>query len=392
MAVVVGGRRRWPRRLVAVAAVLLLLFFAGGGWHFSALIRRDALLVEEYAPEYEFEVTGITDATLTLALPPDPPADLVSDQLLGARWEEGYGRVGAVVSRTDSEVARGFTLLTGAPPRIGTPVALEGTAYPDDPAAAGFDLATVEYRSEFGDFDAWLASGDASTWAIFVHGRGATRAEGLRILPVFTDRSIPTLLIEYRNDPGAPGTDDRLAHFGATEWIDLEGAVEYAVDRGADDVVLVGYSMGGAISLSFLNRSELAPHVRGVILDSPAVKLGAMVDARARDTDLPLLPLPVPVPLTAAAKTVAGLRFGVDWDAMDYLDTASEIAAPVLIIHGVEDETVPIELSRRLLAERPDLITLEEFPGADHVRSWNVDRERYLAVVGEFLDTHLEGR
>lgn len=389
VAVVVDDHRRWPRRLAVVLLLVILVLLAGGGWYFSSQIRSDALAVEESEPTFDIEVVGVTAATLTFALPPDPPDDLVSGEVLGVLWDGGYGRVSAIVSRTDTEIARSFTSITGTSPRVGDLVALDGFAYPEDPAEAGLDLASVEYRSDFGDFEAWFAPGEGATWAIFVHGRGATPREGLRVLPALLERQIPTMLIEYRNDPGAPSTDDHLARFGATEWADLEGAVAYALERGADDVVLIGYSMGGAISMSFLDRSDLAPRVRAVVLDAPALKLGAMVDARAAETELPLLPFTVPMPITATAKMLTAFRFDIDWDEIDYLDTAGEIAVPVLVLHGTEDETVPVELSRRLAVTRPDLVTLEEFDGAGHVRSWNVDPERYLELVGTFLDAAL---
>jgi alpha-beta hydrolase superfamily lysophospholipase len=149
--------------------------------------------------------------------------------------------------------------------------------------------------------------------------------------------------------------------------------------------------MGGAISLSFLENSTLADEVVAVVLDAPALKLGAMVDAEAADTNLPLLPISVPMPLTAVAKAVAAFRFDVDWDAIDYLDRASELTVPILVFHGVEDETVPVELSRRFAEARPDLVELVEVAGADHVRSWNVDPEVYLAAVGQLLDEVVTG-
>ena len=386
VAVVVDDRPRRLRRLIAVVAVVAVLFFAGGGWYFSGLIRSDALLVKEFPPEFDFRVTGASAESITFALPSDPPADLISSETLGVRWDGGYGLSGSVVSRTEGAVAKQFSLIHGSLPDAGTMVALEGNATPPDPTDAGVAYTVVTYSSDFGEFAAWLTEGEADTWAVFVHGRGATPHEGIRILPLFEERGIPMLLIEYRNDPGAPASDDHLATFGVEEWEDLEGAVEYALANGAGDVILVGYSMGGAIAISFLYESDLADRVRGVILDSPALELGAMVDARAGETSLPLLPIKVPVTLTAVSKWLAGVRFGAGWGAMDYLDDRVErLEVPMLVFHGVEDATVPIALSRELADRRPDLVDLVEFREADHVRSWNVNADRYRAAVEEFL-------
>ncbi len=207
------------------------------------------------------------------------------------------------------------------------------------------------------------------------------------MLPAFTASGITSLLIEYRNDPGNAATDDRLARFGATEWEDLDAAVAFAADRGAVRVILVGYSMGGAIVMSFLDRSDRAALVAGVVLDSPALELGAMVDARARETNLPLLPIRVPTTLTSVSKWIAGLRYGVNWGEVDYLDRRlDDLAVPVLVLHGTADGTVPIALSREMADRRPDVVRLVEFPGADHVRGWNVDRDRYQAEVAAFLE------
>jgi pimeloyl-ACP methyl ester carboxylesterase len=143
--------------------------------------------------------------------------------------------------------------------------------------------------------------------------------------------------------------------------------------------------MGGAIVASFLEKSPLADRVSGLVFDSPALKLGAMVDARAADTALPLLPFRVPAPLTAGAKLVASWRFGIDWDEIDYLERIGSIRVPVLLFHGSADGTVPVWISDVAAERLGDLATYVRVDGADHVRAWNVDRSRYEAAIDEFL-------
>ena len=61
--------------------------------------------------------------------------------------------------------------------------------------------------------------------------------------------------------------------------------------RGAESVILVGYSMGGAIVTNFLYRAPLAAKVRGVILDAPMLDLGSAIDHGVRQRGLPVFPV-----------------------------------------------------------------------------------------------------
>jgi pimeloyl-ACP methyl ester carboxylesterase len=189
---------------------------------------------------------------------------------------------------------------------------------------------------------------------------------------------MPTLVITYRNDDGAPMSPDGFYRYGATEWEDLEGAVEYALDNGAQKVVLVGYSMGGAIIMGFLERSPLATKVAGVVLDAPMLSFGATVDFSGREEGHPRLAVVV-------GKAVSRYRFDVDWGAVDYLRRADKLAVPVLLIHGDADKRVPIETSRELAKARPELVIYVEIAGAPHVAAWNVDPAAYQRAMREFL-------
>jgi uncharacterized protein len=373
---------------VAVVLVLVLAFFAGGGWLYAGQIRDGALASKAPGtPALQSQVLAVGDHSITLARDPASPPELTEAGTWGLRWPAGYGRLGAIRALGADRVERAFTRLEGTPPRVGERSAVDGYAWPADPAlAAGRPAREVTYPSPLGPAPAWLVGGRRDTWVILVHGYNAVRTETLRTLATVTRLGYPALAVSYRNDPGAPHSPDGLRRWGATEWRDLEAATRYAVGHGAGGVVLAGFSMGGAVVTSFLLSSPLAARVRGVVLDAPALDLGAVIDRGAVDRDLPVLGTPVPPALTEVAKGIAGLRWHLDWGQLDYVDRAGRLATPMLVFHQTGDPTVPVAISEALAAARPDLVTLERFGGDGHVQSWNVDRPRYERALRAFLE------
>jgi len=215
------------------------------------------------------------------------------------------------------------------------------------------------------------------------------RLDTVKIVPTLHHLGLPVLMISYRNDAGAPQDPSGMLRYGQTEWRDLAAAVQYALVRGARRVVLVGYSMGGGIAASFLERSPLAARVSGVILDSPMMDFSRAVDLGASKQRLPLVGLPLPQSLTNTAKWIAGWRYGVAWTSLDYLDGAAKIQAPMLLFQGTADATVPATTSDELARTAGD-VTYVRVPSADHLDSWNLDPARYDRAVQAFVGRVLE--
>lgn len=192
-------------------------------------------------------------------------------------------------------------------------------------------------------------------------------------------------IVTYRNDRGTAGDPSGYLQYGRTEWRDLQAAVRWALGHGAKRVVLAGQSMGGAIVAAFLEHSPLSVKVTRVILDAPMLDLRTVVGYGASQRSLPVIGAGVPGPLVWAAEQIAGARFGLNWQAIDYLATTSWVKVPTLIIHGTADTKVPISLSIKLRALKPSLVTLARFPDAGHLESWNINRARYTSLLTSFL-------
>ena len=210
------------------------------------------------------------------------------------------------------------------------------------------------------------------------------RLDTIKIVPALHRLGLPVLMISYRNDAGAPQDPSGMLRYGLTEWQDLAAAVQYALLHGARQLLLVGYSMGGAIVASFLERSPLGARVAGVILDSPMTDLSRAVDHGASRQTLPLVGLPLPQSLTDVAKWIAGWRYGVDWTSLDYLNGAAKLQAPILLFQGTADTKVPPATSDQLASLARD-VTYIRVAGADHLNSWNLDPARYDQAVQAFV-------
>ena len=70
------------------------------------------------------------------------------------------------------------------------------------------------------------------------------------------------------------------------------------------------------------------------------------------------------------------------------IESVKKAKVPILIIHGDDDDFVPLDMSRRMQKENPELITLVEVPGAPHGLSFVVDNALYRQSVIDFYQKH----
>ncbi|MBM7858918.1 alpha/beta hydrolase family protein [Lentzea nigeriaca] len=298
-------------------------------------------------------------------------------------WDGGWALMGDIVSQTADSVER--RLLDGALPTIGAGVYVGG-AMPSDPKTTlGLDYSEVMVPTELGPAPAWYvpATGpDDSTWVIGVHGQNGRRKAVMPIAPVVHRLGLPMLAITYRNDEGAPASPDGLLHLGGSEWQDVESAVRFAQEHGARRVVLLGESNGGQIVGQFLARSPLAGMTASIVLDAPTTSMLAVsAYVGGEQYGAPRFA----VHLTDA---MMGWRTGVDFEHLDLIKYPPAVKPPALVLQGDADTEAPAQMNRDFAEAGKTTgwqIQYEEFPGADHVESWNSDRQRYENLVADFL-------
>lgn len=259
--------------------------------------------------------------------------------------------------------------------------------YRGDPGEAfGLPFETVMLDTPLGPAPAWLVGeapdGNAPSRdvaAIYVHGVGGAREDGYRHLSMLSEAGIPTLLVTYRNDPGAPASPDGVYGFGLTEWRDVEAGADFLIGRGHGRLILVGESMGGAIVGQFLRRSTRAGAVAAVALDSPALDFPEILRSFAQAAGLPLS-----APVTGAALALMAASGPLDKREAVTTDDFVAFDGPLFLAHGTGDRVVPVRVSDALIGARRDA-TLHLRTGADHLGSFAEDPETYRDAFAGFL-------
>jgi hypothetical protein len=367
-----------PGRRFAISSisVLVLLFglFSAATLYYSERINSGGLEVDRSAEDHDVEVIAIDGDSVTLkgGNPAKQP------RVVGLEWPGGYARADGLVPVEGDTTRRNFELVSGDL-SVGDMVRYDKHAWCCDPGALGLEFANVRLNTELGEVDGWAVDTGSTSWVVFIHGKDSDRTQGLRLLPTLVEAGWSVLITTYRNHEASPADPSNRHNYGLTEWRDLETAVQFVQDLGAERLVLAGWSMGGATSLAFMRESDVSDDIDGLILGSPLFSLERAVDYGAEQLSLPGL-------LTSSAKWLADVRFGIDWDATDYMNVAASLDVTVLIMRGDADETVAVndtDLFAAGLSGRNAVIT---FGGGRHTALWNANPELFERSVSEYLE------
>jgi uncharacterized protein len=323
--------------------------------------------------------------TITLTVTPD--TTLPGNYSFWFAGTRGHARLGEVLERTPGTITRRVIGVDSGDLSLARRGRMGGWFYraPDD---LGLAFENVAVPTPVGDAPAWLfpAESPSTRWVIQVHGRAVTRTETLRAVPVFHAAGYSCLLISYRNDGVAPASDDARYALGDTEWEDVDAAIRYAVDAGAREVVLMGWSMGGAVVLQTVTRTQTRV-IRGVVLESPVIDWVTTLDYQAQLLGLPLFITHGVYRLIASrwASRVTGQARPIDLARLDFVRRATELSLPILLLHSDDDGYVPATASAALASARGDIVTFERFRTARHTKLWNYDPDRWNGAIAQWL-------
>ena len=371
-----------PSLLVGVRAALTVISVALAGVLSAmgvASIHMARRVVTPAARVPDTRILSLDTAAQTITLSRTPDTRLPGRYGLFTSGSSTYVKLGSVLSEDATSVKRKLLTHVGSDARLSPDAAFSGW-YFDRPEQLHLPFTPELIGSVVGPCPAWLfPAGAGDTWVIQVHGRGTTRAECLRAVPLFHSLGITSLVVSYRNDGEAPRSRAGTYALGATEWRDVDAAVGFARRRGAQRIILMGWSMGGAIALQLELNSAHRDAIAGLILESPVVDWRVVLEYQARAMRVPPAVSGLAIGALRAEWATPITRAGsaIPFDRLDVVARAAELRHPVLILHSDDDGFVPSNASHDLVAARPDLVELQVFEVARHTKLWNYDQVRW---------------
>ncbi len=181
-------------------------------------------------------------------------------------------------------------------------------------------------------------------------------------------------------------SEGKYITFGVKESRDMEQWIAYHNKTfGEIPLVLSGLSMGASTML-YLADAELPKNVKCIIADCGFTSPKEIIKSVFHS----VIHLPA-APTLWVADLFTRLFAGFSLTEKDSRQTLKNSKLPVLLVHGVDDDFVPCEMTRQAYAACKDPKELLLVEGADHGVSFLVAKGRYVQTVVAFLQKYVEG-
>lgn len=181
---------------------------------------------------------------------------------------------------------------------------------------------------------------------LYLHGTFRNLYQNAPKIAALREAGFAVLAVDYRGwgDSTALVPDEETIHADALRaWAELVRRQPQAARR-----VIYGHSMGGAVAVRLASTLQGGRDYAALVLESTFTR---MPDVAAEAGFLGRI-----------GAAVTTLQF-------DALSRIGRIDAPILMLHGDADRTVPVQLGRRLRdAAPPARVRWIEFPGGSHSR------------------------
>ena len=228
------------------------------------------------------------------------------------------------------------------------------------PADAGLEFVDVTVETDDGvNLHGWWVPGRTNeVTLLWFHGNAGNLGDRVGLLKLLHDElGVGIFAIDYRGYGRSQGKPSETGLYADAQAA-LEAAKKYS-GAGSEEIVIFGQSLGGAVAVELASRQP----VRGVVLEAAFTSIRDM--ARHLYSFLPVGPL---------------LRTSFDSESR-----IAKIDTPLLMIHGQDDDIVPLDMGRKLFAAAEEPKEFSEVEGAGHNDVYL--KAEFTATLKRFLDT-----
>ena len=228
----------------------------------------------------------------------------------------------------------------------------------------------------------WIPAANARGTVLFAHGYRSTMLVDFGLAFDFYHTHGMNLLVPDQRCHGK--SEGRYITFGVKESRDMQNWLDYHNRQlSTVPVILSGLSMGASTML-YLADKDLPENVKGIIADcgftSPKDILASVF---TRVIHLPA------APTLWVTDILARLFAGFRLDEQDTRRSLERSRLPVFLVHGTNDDFVPCEMTKAGYAACTGEKHLLLVEAAGHGLSFLVAKEKYTAMIKDFLDQHI---
>lgn len=250
-------------------------------------------------------------------------------------------------------------------PTPGVPADFEGLRTGDQryflplPAAAGAQDQRLEMW--------WLPHTDRQApTLLYFHGTFFNLFQNLHKMEALRTAGFSVLAVDYRgwglSTPLIP-SERSILQDAAVAWVELRRREPRAAMR-----VIYGHSMGSGVAVDVASRLRTNTDYGALILESAFTSF----DEVARD-----------------AGWFTGLLAGLNQERFASIDKISQVHAPLLMIHGSADATIPLRLGKKLFAAANPPKQWLRIEGGDHADLDQVGNVAYQTTLQRFKNQYI---
>ncbi len=273
-----------------------------------------------------------------------------------------------------------FTSVLLYPPKTDCPE--EHFVYCNGPQQLKLNYEDVSFKtSDAITIHGWyVPAGNSKKAVLTVHGRGATRHEGMRWLKSLHDAGFNVLLIDLRHQGESEGTINSM---GYHEKKDVLAAVEYLdKEKSMKSIGVLSVSMGVAASVPAMIEDK---RIKAGIFEAGFTDFEQIIAERAKvDFGLPKYPV-LPIVMMLYEK-----RGNLDVDMMKPVTQIDKISPrPVFIIHCKNDDYIDYTHGKKLYEAAKEPKKFWEAPCDKHAEAWQGDPAKAEKLVTSFFIKNL---